>query len=161
MSRRSPAQSGLISTHARARGRESFPRADTRPIKIRSAFVEGRFTALMAGTETAGHVGGRGFLPLRNARVGRDLLRTFRCCDFFHPLLPLPSAAIPARTRDRPSSAQPPVVYRSLSTVSLVMQSLKVKHDAIIRRDILRLLALVHIQPGKPLDRDGEETSSS
>lgn len=34
--------------------RESFSRADTRSIKIRSAFVEGRFTALMADTATLG-----------------------------------------------------------------------------------------------------------
>lgn len=61
-------QSGLIYLRAWRAGKgEKFSHAGAGPIKIRSAFVEERFTALMAGAETAGYTGGN-FLFLRATR---------------------------------------------------------------------------------------------
>jgi len=81
---------------------------------------------------------GGSFLPLRGARWAR-FIANLLAADFFQRPLPSPPPLWPPRDEDRPSAAW-------LAGVA-VMQSLKVKHGAIIRRDISRLSLSPSLSP--------------
>lgn len=106
-------QSGLIYLRAwRAGKEEKFSHAGAGPIKIRSAFVEERFTALMAGAETAGYTGGN-FLFLRATRG--NAMDAIYCvpltvATFFNPL-PAATAIPVARHRPTPYTRFSPIRF--------------------------------------------------
>lgn len=127
------AQKSLNRHYAYGAGKRKFSHVGARPIKIHSAFVEERFTALMAGAEPASYAGGN-FLFLCTTPGQRvefiaslSLLRVFSALFSLHPQPPWRDTGYPVHT----------VLPDTFSGIT-VMQSLKVKHGAIIRRDILR-----------------------
>lgn len=127
--RRGAAES-LNRHYAYGAGKRKFSHVGARPIKIHSAFVEERFTALMAGAEPASYAEGNFLFLCATPGQRVEFIASLSLLRVFSALFLQP----PWRDTGHPVHTVLPDTFSSIT----VMQSLKVKHGAIIRCDILR-----------------------